>query len=511
MLGQLMTYVKEIWQYRWYAAMCSWFICLAGWTAVYFIPNSYEAGARIYVDTQTILRPLLSGLAVQLNVEQQVLMLTRNLLNRANVEKIIHIAGLDANVKTPEEKEALVGRLARQIDVKSVGKDNVYSIAYADRSPDDAKKVVQALLTVLVESSLRDKRKDKEQARHFLDEQINTYEQKLVQAENAIKEFKQKNLSFSTGQGPGQDYFSRLAEANTALSSAKLALQEAENARDARHKQLLGDAPDADSDREPTASPELEARILALRKNLDNMRLNFTEAHPDIVGTKRVLAQLEEQKKQEIEQNKRGGKNGRVLRQSPAYQSLRLAQAEAEANVASLRARVSEYERRYTLLKAVANQAPQIEAEFTQLARDYDINKQNYDQLLKRRESLQISGDFDDSTGAADFRIIDPPRAPSSPTSPNRFLLMSAVLLAGVLGGVALAFVLSQVNPTFTDRRTLRESTGLPILGAVSMIWTDQERKKRKKNFAALATSYAGLLVAYGGILTALALLARQA
>lgn len=507
LFGQLLTYVKEIWQYRWYAALFSWVICLVGWAAIYFMPNSYEVSARVFVDTQGMLRPLLSGLTVQLNVEQQVLMMTRTLISRPNLEKVIAMSGLDAKVKSTEQKEALIDRLNRQIEVKSAGKDNLYTITYADRSPDTAKNVVQSLLTIFVEGSQGDKRKDADKARRFIDEQMAIYEQKLVQAENALKEFKQRNLGFAPGQGPGQDYFSRLAETNASLAQARLEYQEALNGRDALHKQISGSEPG--TQREATASPELEARILALRKNLDNMRLNFTEEHPDIVGTKRVLAQLEQQRRLEIEERKKHGVE--IVRSDQGTQSLRLALAEADANVASLTARVSEYERRYATLKAAADKMPQIEAEYTQLNRDYDVNKKNYEQLLTRRESAQISGDVDAKTGAFDFRIIDPPRAPLAPTSPNRPYLMFLALVCGIGGGVGLAFVLSQLKPTFTDRKALCDSTGLPVLGAVSMIWTNEERNKRKKNFAALAASYGALVMAYGGILLALALLARQA
>lgn len=506
--GQLLSYIKEIWQYRWHAAVFSWFLCLVGWAVVYSIPNRYEASARVYVDTQSILKPLLSGLAVQPNVDQQVMMITRTLVSRPNIERVIRMADLDIKAKTSEEKEALIDRLSRQVELKSIGHDNLYTIAFPDTSPESAKKVVQSLLTIFVESSLGDKRKDADQARRFIDEQIKAYEQKLVLAENALKEFKQKNLGFVPGQGPGQDYYSRLGESNAALSQARLELSEAENGRDALRKQISGDEPVMLTDRELSASPDLEARIQALRKNLDTLRLNYTEQHPDIVGTKRVLDQLEEQRKQEIDAKRKAGGG---VRQSATFQNLQLALAEGEATVASLRVRVAEYERRYQVMKAAADKVPQVEAEFTQLNRDYDINKQNFEKFLSRRESAQISGDMDANTGVMDFRIIDPPRVPLVPSSPNRPFLMSMVLLAGIGGGIALAFLLSQIKPTFADRKTLREGTGLPILGAVSMIWTDQERTKRKRNLAALAASYAGLFAAYGGLMAALTLLMRQA
>ena len=186
-----------------------------------------------------------------------------------------------------------------------------------------------------------------------------------------------------------------------------------------------------------------------------------------------------------------------------------LSLAESEANVAALQARAAEYERRYAELRAAAGKVPEVEAEYTQLNRDYAVTKQNYEALVARRESAQLSGDMDSNAGVMDFRIIDPARVPLSPSFPNRPLLSSAVLLAGILGGIALAFVLSQVRPTFADRRSLREATGLPILGTVTMIWTEAQRARHKRNLTALAASYAGLLVSYGGVIATYAMLAR--
>jgi hypothetical protein len=116
---------------------------------------------------------------------------------------------------------------------------------------------------------------------------------------------------------------------------------------------------------------------------------------------------------------------------------------------------------------------------------------------------------MDANTGVMDFRIIDPPRVPLAPSSPNRQLLSSVVLLAGIAGGIVLAFVLSQIRPTFGDRKSLRLATGLPILGSVSMIWTDAQRAKRKRNLMALGISYAGLVASYGAIVVALTMLAK--
>ena len=184
--------------------------------------------------------------------------------------------------------------------------------------------------------------------------------------------------------------------------------------------------------------------------------------------------------------------------------------AEAEANVASLRARVSEYENRVQSLSAASRMLPQIEAEYTQLNRDYDVNKRNYDQLVARRESATMAVEMGATSGVADFRLIDPPTVPNKPAAPNRLLLMPAAGLAALMMGAAISFLISQIRPTFSDTNVLRDVTGLAVLGAVSMIADpDRARNQRRSKIAFLGG--VGALVGLFGAMTVWLMLARMA
>lgn len=535
-INQLMSYLRSMWRHRWYALGLAWLACLVGWVVVYTMPSRFEASARVYVDTKSILGPLMAGLAVQPNLDQQVGMIARTLITRPNLEKVLRGSDLDVKAKTSSDKEALIDVLQARIQLIGTGKDNLFSLTYWDSQPEQAKKVVQALVNIFVESSLGDKRKDSESARRFLDEQIKSYEQKLVVAENALKEFKQKN--FGLMPDDKQNYYTRLSDAGSKLNQAQLELKEAENARDAIKNQLTGEDPmllpeetpaqvlEAERNKQNQAgkrNPELDERIQSLEKNLDGLRSRFTEQHPDIVATKRILAQLTEQREkenqeskitEEIEQAKRaaeakataqkgGSFSGSRFNANPVFQQLKVALGEAEAMVASIRARVGEYQSRLSDLKGQANMVPQVEAEMTQLNRDYDINRANYDKLLARRESAVMGNEMDAGSGGLDFRVIDPPRAATNASGPNRPLLYTLVLLGGMLMGIALAFAMSQIRPMFSDRDALREFTGLPLLGSVSMIWTPEQKRKSRRRTFVYAMTCLGLLGLYGAIMTA--------
>jgi protein tyrosine kinase modulator len=523
LFARVMSEVKGAWRYRWYAVGVAWAVCIIGWIVVYSLHDHYEASARVHADTQSLLKPLLSGLTVQPDLDQQIAVMSKTLITRPNLEKVLRMVDLDIKAKTMADKEGLIDGLAARIEFKGAGTNNVYALAYWDKDPELAKKVVQALLTIFVESSLGDKRKDADQARRFIDEEIKAYEQRLVTAENALKDFKRKHIGLMPNDR--QDYYTRLSQAGAALGNARLQLQEAENARDAIQSQLTGEQPvmlgEADLQEAPSraeldklrANPELDSRIQSLKQNLDQLRLKYTELHPDIVASRRILALLERQRQEEFQETKKEfekklagesrTKKTRFSNTNPVIQQLKVSLADAEAQVASMKARVTEYEKRNNEVRALADSVPQVEADLTQLNRDYEVNKSNYEKLLSRREAAQISENMESTTAGIDFRVIDPPRVPLAPSGPNRPLLASLVLAGALVAGIAFALVFSQLKPTFSDRRSLREFTGLPVLGSVSMIWTAAQKRKSLRGNLAYGASYLILLCCYAAVMGA--------
>ncbi len=508
-LAKLMSYLRAMWLRRWYAVIAAWLIAILGWAWVYVTPNQYEATARVYIDTQNMLKPLMSGLTVAPNMDQIVTMMTRTLISRPNMEKVARMTDLDVRAKTPKETEALLDGLASDIKLSANARgDDLYVISYRHRDPEIAKRVVQSLLTILVEGSLGTKRKDTDTAKRFIEDQLKGYEEKLIAAESALKDFKQKHVGLMPGQGG--DYFTKLAGAQQSLSEAQLALREAESRRDQLKRQLQDEDPEVKGSEAATANPEIDARIQDLQKRLDQLRLVYTERHPDVVATKRLVDQLEQQKKDEAKTRKPTAASAGSS-PNPFYQQLGISLAEAEANVASLRARTGELSGRLGQLKQAVNMVPQVEADLTQLTRDYEVNKKNYDQLLTRRESAEISGEMESKTEVIDFRVVDPPRVPSKPAFPNRPLLISLVLLGALGGGLALAFVVSQIIPVVPDRIALKDLADYPILGSVSMVWSDTQKRQRKRGILAYAASFASLLGAYGVMMAVISLVGRSA
>ncbi|MCS0629250.1 chain length-determining protein [Telluria mixta] len=495
----LLNFLKAIGKYRWHAIVITWVVALIGWAVVLRLPNQYEASARVYVDTQSILKPLLSSMTTVPNLEQQVMFMRRTLISRPNVERLMRMVDLDVKAKDTKQHDKIVDDLMAQIKVTGTERDDIYTITYVSDNPKLGKDVVSSLLTIFVEGSFSGKKQDSEKAVQFIDDQIKTYEERLAAAENSLKEFKLKNLGMLPREGGGGgDFGSQLTAATDQLSQAKLELAEAEQARNAIRRQIDGEPakPGTVTVDPALVDPELEARIGQAQKNLDNLRLQFTEQHPDVIANRRLLEQLMAQKADLAKNKKRSLDPGASY--SPMLQQLNVSLSQAEARVASMRARVAEFENRVARLRNQSTTAPEIEAQFAQLNRDYSVNRENYQKLVERRESARLSGDLSSATDMLQFRVIDPPTVPNHPTGPNRVRLFSLVFGGALVAGLAVAFLMSQLRPTFLSQSTLRDVTGLPVLGSIGMNWTPEQTVKRRRRLVALAGSVLLLFGAYG-------------
>jgi len=514
LIQRVLASLRGMWHRRWIGLAAAWVAAIVCVAAAYRIPERFEANARVYVDTQSLLRPVMAGLAIQPNLDQQVALISRTLISRPNVEKLVRMADLDLRANTNAEREELIDSLMKSLQLSGNVSTNIYVISYRDTNPEQAKKIVSSLLTIFVESSLGDKRQDTRVAVKFLDEQIKRYEDSLQTAESRLKDFKLKYLGVP---GQGQDFFSRLAKLSDDIEGARLELRAAEESRDAYKKDLAGETPTflPEQRATPPAVPEIDARIAAQKTKLDELLRQYTDQHPDVIGTRRVIAELEAQRKEDLEslqkaQAAAGRPTENAPERNPVFQQMRVSLSDAEANVASLRARVASLEAQYRQLKSTARMVPQVEAEFAQLNRDYDVQRKTYSDLVTRREAATMGVDVQD-TGGTQFRVIDPPRVAPQPVPPTRLMLLGAAFLVTLLVGVAVSFVANEIMPTFHDARGLRGTTKRPILGAVSMLPSSRVVRVRRRNAWLFAGGVSGLIASFGAALAIAFLAVRVA
>lgn len=497
-LLQARALLRSVWKRRWLAVSIAWPVALVCAVGISLVKDRYEASSRIYVDTQTVLKPLMAGLAYQPDIEQQVKMLARTVVSRPNVEKLMAMPELGLAKSDPREHEAETTLLMDRIKVVPAGSGNLYAISYRDTNPERAQKLVEATVDLFVNSSSGGKREDSAEASRFIDEQIKSYEGKLVEAENRLKDFKVRN--FGVSGVSNQDYFARMSTLADDVSKLRVELSAAERAREAYRRELRAEDPQlpvsAMSNGAPAAVSEVDSRLEAQRKLLDDLLRRYTDEHPDVINARNVIARLEGQKREQQRAVRSGGAGaGGMAATSPVYQRIRVALAESEAQVASLQSQLGAQQSRLNEVRALAGRVPQVEAELAQLNRDYDIIRKNYDQLVARRESASLGVKLDETSHLADFRVVEPPRVSPAPIFPGRLALAGLAVLLTLAAGLLAPIVADVLRPTVDDTSALRQISGRPVLGSVSISMTEAGKQRARTDVTRLGFAVLALFV----------------
>ncbi|MFC7000317.1 hypothetical protein ACFQMB_01040 [Pseudobowmanella zhangzhouensis] len=226
-LDQVTTYLKGIWIKKRYVLISSWLICPIGWMGVASMPDQYESSARLYVDTNSLLRPLLRGLAFNTNPENQVKMVADTLLSRPTLEKIAREADLDIKAKTKGEFDKILGSLKANLSLRTTRERNIYTISYESGNAQLSQKIVQITLNEFVENSLGSSRRNGDTAEEFLNKQIAEYEVALLEAEQRLAEFKRSRMERAPSTADA--YFTNLQNQRDQLKQAQLRLEELES------------------------------------------------------------------------------------------------------------------------------------------------------------------------------------------------------------------------------------------------------------------------------------------
>ncbi|EWH11160.1 polysaccharide chain length determinant protein, PEP-CTERM locus subfamily [Catenovulum agarivorans DS-2] len=511
-IDEIIGYLKGIWIKKRFIIITTWLICPIAWLYVANMQDVYQSNARVFADTRSILQPLLRGLALQTNIDQELQLMTKTLLSRPNLEKIARNTDLDINAKTEAQYESLISMLKREINFKASGRENIYTINFEHSDPQVAKRVVEETLTLFVESTLGSNRQDSDTATKFLDSQIAEYEKRLAAAETRLSDFKRRHADVvvqSTGGVYGQ-----LSQLKSQLEATNLQIQEAESRLEQVQSALSASKQSAASSASSSnvLETQYDARIESLQTKLDDLLIRYTARHPDVIEARSMLKRLQEQREQEIAEYQQSliGEEGDVANiQGRVGQEMVITMQTLKNELASLNVRKQNAENKIQALQDKMDLIPQIEAEMAGLNRDYGITKKKYDELLVRRESVLMSKQADLQSDDVQFRVIEPPRVPLSPSGPPRVIYNILVLIVGFGAGIGLAFLTSQINPVILRPQQLTKITGLPVFGTISHVDYQQLRKVENKKLMVFWVSNAFILTGFAGF-TLLAITGHQ-
>src|SRR5271168_3399671 len=515
-LDHIFDEVRGAWRFRWFALVSAIVVALIGWAVVFALPDRYEANARVFVDTRTALKPALQGLTIEQNVDAQINYVRQSLLEGPQLEQIAMETGVLPPTVTDERARArildnLTNRIALTVinagtqgDERSTA-GTIYTFHYVDASRTRSLRVVETLLNTFVDKTLGGKRVGSEHAQQFLGAQIKDYEQRLNAAEDKLAAFKKQNVGLMPSEQGG--YFAQLQKEVDAAKKAETDLSIAMSRRDELAKQLHSDSVISAAGGSSTTGgrgvgggSDTLSRIQETQARLDELLLKYTDKHPDVIATRATLEELKSRRASELESLRRGDASAVASSgagNNPVYQSMQLELNKVDVEIAALRRELAQHQGTVAELRQRLNSAPQVEAEYQQLNRDYDVNKAQYTALLESYQKARL-GERADNAGSVRFEVVLPPTSPLVPVWPRRTLFLGLIWLAALGAGGAVAYGLHTLKPILSSVRAVNDLTAFPVLGVVSVAFPTAQRKKVWRHVWRISAATACLVVALG-------------
>lgn len=482
-LESLSNLARGIWRYRWPAMLAAWCIVLVGWPVAYLVSQpSFTAKAQVYIDTKSVLSPVLKGLTLPTNPSVQIGLMMRQLTARPNLERVIAEVGLDGDESDSTPSDIILETLRGSIvlTAERTGSDteltNFYSISYTSRDHEVATAVVQSLISAFAENTRAQVRADTDQAIRYLDNQIRARRAQIDDVERRLRDFQQHNLTALTLISGSAGYFEQLAAAQDQLRNVEIDIQKAKSRRAVLQAEIastptrirvVGD------DGMPMRTAQ-EQRLADLRDELDQSVLKYTESYPALRKLRERIANLETEIARSPDP---ASTQANVL-----YDQLQLRMTDLVGTLAELEIQHDHYDQRVKRLQDQISTLPAIEADLNRLRDEHAKTVEGYQALIARRQMIDIGRNLSEEKGDArlgedfEFRVIEPPSVPVDSTLlavwHKRLALAAGVLAVGLAGGIALAFGLVRLRPPIFGQRALGEITRLPVYGVISQVKT---------------------------------------
>jgi polysaccharide chain length determinant protein (PEP-CTERM system associated) len=482
-LQELFQYVfreaRAAWRYRWRALMVAWCVMVAGALVVFSLPNKYESSAQVYADTDALTNPLLRGVAMQPDVKARLQVVTHTLLSRPNLETVADKTGLALRASTPTEKDELLLKLGNTVRIKDAGTTNLYNITYSDYDREMSQKVVQAFVQILMNDTVGANTAATATAQKFLEQQVQDYGKRLSEAEIKLADFQKANLGYIPSQG-GSTYFTRLQAAETQLQNLQAQYDTAVAGRATTQQQMRAMAAGSASAGIDPRTQEIDSQIATYQQKLSTLLLSYTDEYPDVASTRRMIAQLKAQRAA-LKKNAAGDSMMGVVSDNPVYQEMQKSMYTTQVTIQTLATQIALQKQQIAELKGAADKITDVQATLQQLTRNYDVTKKQYDQLLERLNTAQLSQDATQSGNNLKFRVISPPLMPLLPSGPHRGLLLVLVFGFAVAMGLGFAYLLHKVTPVFVTPGDLQDFGDYPVLGSLGLIVTPSGRRERRR------------------------------
>lgn len=456
--------------------------------------EQYESSATILVDNDKIIGPLLEGTTVPTSARDQADLAKEVVFSRDVLEEVIKQTGWTEPDATLLEREEVMELLRKKVKVVNVG-DNLIEIKLKDSSPQRAFRTVTLLSDMFIERTRNAKYAESQQAYRFISNEAERYRKKLQESESRLQDFLAENGN--VGPGSSEMVNNRVSELMRDIQTTSLDLEEAKVRARSLGSQLSDESATTAS---ITREEQVRSMIADLQSQLEELRLRYHDTYPDIISTKHKIEALREQLEQEQQRRENGSSDSAyadAVALNPLHEELRAELSKARTQVAALEKRLERNQEWLSEVEGKGVEISGVEAQASQLTREYQVTKQIYENLLERREAARIAMNMDEGGEGLTMSIQEPATVPLQPSG-IRF--MHFAILAPIFGAL-LAFGGVYARTRLDDRvrspSTISRELQIPVLATVPVLAVGPVISRQRRVRFTVVTAALLLVAAY--------------
>jgi polysaccharide biosynthesis transport protein len=479
---------------------------VATWTLSWVLPVRYKSGTLILVEQPTMPKNYVVP-NINDDLQERLQSISQQILSRTRLEHIIQHLNLYPKDRSRLSPDEVVEHMRKDIQIELVhNSDNqisAFNIYYSAGSAKMAQQVTSELSNLFINENLEVRQEQSEGTTKFLENQLESARQSLAEQESKVREFKGQHV----GELPTQ-----VASNMQILGGLQSQLQSEEDALNAAKQQhvyletLVGpyrslrtSAKGAEGS--PLGLSAIDVELDKLKGELADLSSHYTDRHPDIRKLKDQIAKNERMREQLLADIKMKtdksqpddsagvGNAGELTQTSP------LAQLESQLHandveiknreqaVTALKSRINDYQARL-------NQEPVREQQLAELTRGYDQSKENYDELLKKKNDSAMATRMELLQQGERFHVLDPPSLPFKPAFPNRLKFCGMGLGIGIALGTVVAGAFELMDDRLYSEKDLKELLPVAVITEIPpIVNVGDEQKKRRRIWLGWATA----------------------
>jgi polysaccharide chain length determinant protein (PEP-CTERM system associated) len=464
-------------------------------------PKHYTATAVIQVNSTSILKPLLQGAAEEIRAVDHVANAREIIFGEKIMNAVLQEAEWDDVYQTEIEQERIKQEIKKYTKIYGLG-EGLIKIEYRYSEPERTFKTVKAMSEIFVSEGEKVKSEESEAAFNFIDNQVNEYLEKLTNVEQTLIKFHADNPD----SGPEQEaeVSNRITTLKARIEQTQLEIRETRIKRDFVKTQLSGEAAITISH---SREGQYRSKIAGMQADLESLRLDFKDTYPDIVRLKHQITDVKsalhaeiERRKNVISQSKKTGELyvDEAILLNPLYQQLRGDLSKVETRLATLTTRLEELKKILESEYERSNRIHSGSAMLSKLTRDYGVNKEIYQDLLKRRENARVSKSLDLVQRGVKFKIQEPAIIPLLPSGLRFFHFALVGLVFGLMAPLMIIYAVLFIDPRIHFSKIISTELNIPVLAEINQITSISEEEKIRTHLIYLAIGIGVVLCIYG-------------